>query len=226
MLLHAACPDISLDELADLRIGERDSKLITLRGLTFGQRFAATTSCPDCGETVELNLNLDDFKVPDLPPTDAIIAQSDDGSMLLHTMDFDIRFRIPNSLDVVDAIENSSLKTDEARRSMLQNCILSLKQNGRDVSIDKLPQKVLQSIEHQMELADPLSDIQLDLTCPTCSHHWQALFDILTFFWSEIDTWARRILVQVHLLASAYGWSESEILAMSPLRRQWYLELI
>jgi hypothetical protein len=29
----------------------------------------------------------------------------------------------------------------------------------------------------------------------------------------------------VHLLASAYGWSEGDILSMSPVRRQFYLEI-
>jgi hypothetical protein len=31
---------------------------------------------------------------------------------------------------------------------------------------------------------------------------------------------------EVHLLASAYGWRESDILAMTPWRRQLYLELV
>ena len=43
---------------------------------------------------------------------------------------------------------------------------------------------------------------------------------------SEIDAWARTILYQVHLLASVYGWSESEILALSPWRRHLYLQMI
>jgi hypothetical protein len=33
-------------------------------------------------------------------------------------------------------------------------------------------------------------------------------------------------LRDVHELASAYGWRESEILALSPQRRQAYLELV
>jgi len=226
LLLQAACPEISSDELTDLPIGERDSKLIELRGLTFGQNFAAATKCPGCGETVELNLTAQDFTIRDAVPSESLIAQNDNGSLNFHTMGFDIRFRIPNSRDLIDGVESTGPETDAARRSILLKCILSLKQNGRDVSTDKLPDTVLQSIEHQMELADPLSDIQLVLACPTCGNHWQALFDILTFFWSEIDTWARHILFQVHLLASAYGWSEAEILALSPERRQLYLKLI
>ena len=63
------------------------------------------------------------------------------------------------------------------------------------------------------------------LYCPECGHRWHATFDIVSFFWSEIDAWAYRTLHQVHRLASAYGWREADILAMSPWRRQFYLSL-
>jgi hypothetical protein len=33
------------------------------------------------------------------------------------------------------------------------------------------------------------------------------------------------MLYDVHALASAYGWREADVLAMSPMRRQVYLEL-
>jgi hypothetical protein len=49
---------------------------------------------------------------------------------------------------------------------------------------------------------------------------------VVSFFWMEVESWAYRILRQVHALASAYGWSEGDILAMSPWRRQFYLEMV
>jgi hypothetical protein len=48
----------------------------------------------------------------------------------------------------------------------------------------------------------------------------------VSFFWQELDDWADRVLRDVHELASAYGWPENEILALSPRRRQCYLDLI
>ena len=36
---------------------------------------------------------------------------------------------------------------------------------------------------------------------------------------------ARQTLLDVHLLASTYGWTEPDILAVPPLRRRHYLEL-
>jgi hypothetical protein len=37
---------------------------------------------------------------------------------------------------------------------------------------------------------------------------------------------ARSLLAEVHSLARAYGWTESEILALSPQRRSTYLEMV
>jgi hypothetical protein len=52
------------------------------------------------------------------------------------------------------------------------------------------------------------------------------LFDMLAYFWSEIQMGARRLLREIHVLASAYGWRESEILTLSAARRRAYLELV
>ena len=76
-----------------------------------------------------------------------------------------------------------------------------------------------------MAETDPQADVQLALACPACGHTWQATFDIVSFFWSEINAWAYHTLREVHGLALAYGWTETDILALSPQRRQLYLEM-
>jgi hypothetical protein len=48
----------------------------------------------------------------------------------------------------------------------------------------------------------------------------------VSFFWNEINTWAYRMLRDVHALATAYGWREADIVAMSPWRRQVYLDMV
>jgi hypothetical protein len=73
---------------------------------------------------------------------------------------------------------------------------------------------------------DSNANVQLALACPICHHHWSAPFDIGLFLWSELSAWAHKRLEEVHRLASAYGWTEAEILQLSPIRRQYYLEAI
>ena len=51
-------------------------------------------------------------------------------------------------------------------------------------------------------------------------------FDIVSFFWREIEEFAIRTLREIHALARAYGWAEDQILALSPTRRRCYLEMV
>jgi len=64
------------------------------------------------------------------------------------------------------------------------------------------------------------------LTCPACGHAFRVSFDIVSYFWSEVEDWAHRVLVDIHTLAAAYGWSERQILALSPMRRQLYVDMV
>jgi len=98
--------------------------------------------------------------------------------------------------------------------------------DGGDQAVEALPDGVIAALTAQMAQADPQADLQLDLSCPACRHRWLAAFDMITFLWNEIDSWARRMLREVHALASAYGWSEADILSMSATRRHLYLDLI
>ena len=85
---------------------------------------------------------------------------------------------------------------------------------------------IAEAVMERLAAADPQADVWIDLTCPACGRNWQEEFGILSFFWSEIHGWAARILREVHELARAYGWREAEILALSPWRRQAYLEML
>ena len=63
----------------------------------------------------------------------------------------------------------------------------------------------------------------LHLSCPDCSHHWLASFDSAGFLLQEVAGYVERVLDEVHLLASAYCWSEATILSMESSRRKGYL---
>ncbi|MCX5555778.1 hypothetical protein [Streptomyces sp. NBC_00038] len=91
--------------------------------------------------------------------------------------------------------------------------------------VDVLPPSVQRRIAEAAEAADPAADVTLNINCPECGTATRAELDIASYLWTELDAWARDLLLDVHLLATAYGWSEPEILALSPLRRRYYLEL-
>ncbi|MGH9908466.1 MAG: phage baseplate protein, partial [Pyrinomonadaceae bacterium] len=89
-----------------------------------------------------------------------------------------------------------------------------------------LAKETIDRIAEEIGRHDPQADVRLALVCPDCSHRWETIFDIVSLVFNEISAWASRILRQVHLLSLAYGWREIDILSLSPLRRQAYLELL
>jgi len=216
VLLAGSCSKMSLDELAKLSIGQRDSLLFRLRECTFGPQVVCLATCPVCGERLELTFNIEDILVaPEVNP---------DEDLAVVVSGYELRFRLPNSLDLIAIV--GSENTESACDLLLNRCILAIRHNGVQIAVDRLPTEVVNAVVELMEQADPQADVRLNLTCSACAHRWEATFDIVQFFWSEIESWTRRILFEVHLLARAYGWSEANILAMSPKRRQLYLEMV
>jgi hypothetical protein len=213
-LLGAACPELSPDALARLTIGRRDSILLTLRTWTFGPRMSGVIPCARCGERLELTL--------DSAGLQAAPNGAETPEISLEMLGYEIRFRPPNSVDVATC---AGLDLAAIRAQLLARCVIEARSESRSVAADQLPEDCVQAMIERITEADPQADIQVDISCPGCSYRWRQPFDIVSFFWSEIDGWARRALREVHILASAYGWSESEILGLTPLRRQLYLEM-
>lgn len=117
-----------------------------------------------------------------------------------------------------------------ARRALLNRCVVSVLRSGRPVPADRLPaaelpELVQRRLAEAAARADPAADVTLNVACPECGEATRAELDIASYLWAELDHWARDLLLDVHLLATAYGWSEPQILALSPLRRRYYLEL-
>jgi len=214
-LLAAACDDTSPGQIEHWSIGRRDERLLTLRGLAFGPRLQSVADCPSCMQKLELEFPIADIRVAS--------ATEFAEEFNLCVAGHEIRFRLPNCADLngISAVEN--IANNQLR--LLERCVLSARHAGREVTVDRLPAEVVSAVGQRMAEADPQADVQLALTCPACHHHWTAALDIVSFFWSEINAWATRLLREIHTLASAYGWSEAEVLSLSPWRRQVYLEM-
>lgn len=216
LLLEAACPETTLAKLENLNIGQRNALLLELRALTFGTHLEMRTNCPGCAEPLELECAVAEL-IADIPTDIPDVLELEHSGHC-------IRYRLPNSIDL-EAIAGC---TDNAvaRDRLLARCMLPTVADQDDVSSTQLPSDVYDVLVAQMEQADPQADMRLALVCPACKLAWQASFDIVTFFWDEIQSWALRTLRDVHTLALSYGWRETDILALSSRRRQMYLELI
>lgn len=217
-LLGVACSNTDLNNMADLSIGERDARLLQLREWMFGSRLMNKMNCPRCAEPVEWETEVGDIRLQ--APQEGTAPKAFD----LAIDDFRIRFRLPNSHDLARVTSDPSYRSDP--RKLLSSCILTVYNDQSDLAPQDLPEKVWDALEEQMEKQDPQADISMAISCPVCAHQWEANFDIAGYLWMEIDNWARHIMQEVYLLARSFGWSENDILKMSPRRRQLYIEML
>jgi hypothetical protein len=216
-LLEAVYPERSAETLAALSIGERDARLLRVRELFFGPSITSTARCPRCAERLEWESDVAELCVHDgKTPTDAFTIEADA---------YHLTFRLPDSCDLA-SLNGGKDGSQDRRKQLLERCLLEASTSeGESLRIAQLPEAVLQAMVQAMERADPQANLLISLTCPACGHCWEGLFDIVSFLWAELNNWAERTLRAVHLLARAYGWREADILAMSPTRRQIYLEM-
>ncbi len=153
---------------------------------------------------------------PDIEPGEQVHQMTID--------EYELHFRLPNSLDLVAIVGYQDAVL--ARHHLLQRCIVRASKGGEEIVAEDLPENVVAAVTTQMDELDPQAELRLDLNCGVCGHHWQVLFDIVSFLWKEISISAKSLLSEVHTLALVYGWSEADILSLSTVRRQFYLEMV
>ncbi|MFF4834334.1 hypothetical protein [Streptomyces sp. NPDC001315] len=225
LLLHrTARPDLDAGTLPALPVGKREADLFTLRRALFGERMQVRLACAACGEDMEFDLDTAEFARSAagrdesagpgaaVGPGEVVVRVRSDG--------WDVEFRLPGVADLTAAG-----RAEDPRRALLARCLVSAVHDGAAVAAGDLPGPVQRRIAEAVEAADPGADVTLNVACPECGQATRAELDIASYLWTELDAWARDLLLDVHLLATAYGWSEPEILALSPLRRRYYLEL-
>lgn len=220
LLLQAACPEEPPEELARKSIGQRDAILLRLRELMFGPQLDCFAGCPWCATPIEFSLETAGLLLPEGDPGA--------GPLQAHIAGHQVTFRLPAAADLAALDAGGALDggPEALARRLVLPCILSVRKDDLERAPDELPAEVLEAVADAMAEADPQADLRFAATCPSCRYEWSAVLDIVAFLWHEIDSWARRTLQDVHTLASAYGWSEDQILRLSPRRRRCYLELI
>ncbi|MEX8521097.1 MAG: hypothetical protein AB3X44_21545 [Leptothrix sp. (in: b-proteobacteria)] len=202
--------------LLDRPVGERDTRLMALRNEIFGHRLRMSSRCPQCA--AELDAELDARGMFAQPPASACDEQECQSSGYV------VGFRLPTGRDLAAISDCDSV--DEAAGLLLERCVTRAHRNDQPVDTASLPESVVDAINGGMAELDPGADVRIRVCCESCGHSWSLAFDVLSFVWHEIDVWARRMLLDVHRIAMAYGWTEEAILALSSARRSAYLALI
>ncbi|MEM9269519.1 MAG: hypothetical protein AAGA78_11350, partial [Pseudomonadota bacterium] len=77
--------------------------------------------------------------------------------------------------------------------------------------------------ETALSRADPLLGPEIALDCVACGHVFSMPVDFAALLWQQVANLAQPLTQEVIRLSKALGWSEHEILAMTPARRRLYL---
>lgn len=204
-LLAVACPDADAGALAALPVGVRNARLLRARARSFGDTLPCEARCPACDERLEFALSIDALLEggEHAAPTLAIVHEG-----VTYTA------RLPADADLLAVLAEGS-----GRQGLMARCVVA-------PPLETWPEAAVEQAETRMAEADPLSLIQMDLSCPACGHAWDEPLDAVEFFFAELADAARHALFDVHRLARAYGWRESDVLALSPWRRRQYLALV
>jgi hypothetical protein len=202
LLAAWARPELAPEDIPDLPLGQVTAALLALRAACFGPRIAAHVDCAACGQRLELALSTHELLQPE--PGDDTIA-------MLGT-----HCRPPTLRDLA-AVAGERDSAIAARR-LLARCRVS---EAADESL--IADETLRAFEDALENVDPNADLAFDVRCDTCGERCTAQLDAGELLWDELDAHARALLDDVHRLARSYGWSEHDILALSPARRAAYL---
>ncbi|MFF5077460.1 hypothetical protein ACFY36_10435 [Actinoplanes sp. NPDC000266] len=211
LLLHALAAGRPEAELLAVPVARRDADLLALRRALFGERLPARMTCAGCDEELEVDMEV----------TSLIGAGPAAGEpVTVASGPWRVRVRPPTPGDLL-AVAGSA----RAREALFARCLLEAERDGEPAGAADLPADVSAKAVAALAEADPCADIQLTVQCVRCGGPVRSALDVGSYLWAELDNWARATLLDIHLLASTYGWSEPDCLAVSPTRRRYYLEL-
>jgi hypothetical protein len=214
LALAAAAAAAPVDELARLPLGRRDALLLELHTRLGRRALEATAPCPACGEPAEFAVD-----------AAALLARVDEQAepAPVEVGGFVVGWRPPDSLDVAAAGATGDAAV--AERVLLSRCVTEATGPDGEVYDAALPAEVRAAVAAAMAEADPLAEVLVDVVCPACETEFVADLELGSFVWPEVRARALALLRDVDALARAYGWTESEVLALDGRRRAAYIEL-
>jgi hypothetical protein len=215
-LLLAGYPDLTEPDVAAMTVPERDLALLDLRRRSFGPTLAAFFVCPSCGERLE-------FTLPSATAVAALENAAQTETALLYEGCL-LRLRLANSADIAAAAAEPDLEA--ARMHLLARCLKAEGREGDAIPLAVLPQPTRVAALERLCAMHEAAELTVSLCCPGCDNVQSVPVDVPTFLWTEVRHAAQRLVKEVHEIAWAYGWAEDAVLAMSPRRRQAYIEMV
>lgn len=199
-------------------LGERNARLVELHARVFGREIELMSHCPACGTVAQFSGDCEALVARMRPRLDS--AEPSRLKAEGHVIDF----RMPDSADI--AMASGEENNEDFTQLLLDRCVLACTREGNNVPVRQLPAPVLDALSQHMETLDPGASVSFALDCPQCATRWQAPLDIGEMVWQKVRAAAERVLLDIDVLARAYGWTEPEVLRLNPLRRAAYLQMV
>jgi hypothetical protein len=197
----ATASGLDADALVDVPLSQVAHLAWRCLASSFGDSLDVVLTCDSCGERLELSLPLAPFVAETQTPAEPVAVP---GTTLT--------VRPPTTRDLLAAVG-----TPDPAGTVLARCAAVAEgQALDDLSL---------AAEH-LDTVAGAALAGLNSTCPACQAPAAAVLDACALLWESVADAAPRLLREVAVLASAFGWSEPEVLALPPIRRAAYLELV
>jgi hypothetical protein len=210
LLARVARPLEGTADWAALTVTDFELLVAALRVQALGPRLQCGFLCPHrgCGERVELGFAMAEYLAPVRPtrPRGVVPVEGRPGW-------FDLDgacFRLPSAVDQVAALSGGGI------RLLVQRCL----------EPSDLAGPARARVERAMAVMAPQVSRPVGGHCPACGAAVEAALHLPALVITELRHAAAWVLEEVHLIAGAYGWSETAILALPAPRRQDYARRI
>lgn len=192
-----------------LPVGDVDMLVVDLRRERLGERLVAEAACAQCAARIDIDFTLTDHlgHHRPRPARSAVPADEPDWWRLRHAQTW---FRLPTAGDVLAAGNG-----EDGHRALLEACV----RGDRSA-------RTVRAAERAMAALAPTLRSEVAGTCPECGAAVRLDVDVRELCLEELAFLAGGVLDEVHLLASAYHWSERHILTLPSSRRICYAERV
>ena len=200
-------------QIWSMTVSSRISWLLALAAIEDPRPFTLTFTCPglDCAQPIEVELTLDEvLSAAAEAPTEPFVVDVGTARYLL---------RRPTGADQLAWLDTTCDSQEQAERAMVASLIVEgpTREPGPEA---------LAAIEACLDESDPLVRFTLTAVCPYCGVSGEHEARLVEAALRTLSLAQARLLADVHRLASAYGWTEDQVMRLSAWRRQAYLDLV
>ncbi len=196
---------------AALPVGDLDLLVVARRREIRGDSFVAEGTCARCGAPVDVRFSLAAYADHHRPRVPRGVI--DDGAGWWRLPGGEVTVRVPSIADVLAAV--AAGEGARGRGELLARCV-----RGPGTAA------AVRAAERAMAALGPTLRADVAGTCPECGADVALDVDARELCLAELRFLAASVYDDVHLIASAYGWTQDVILDLPSVRRRRYADLI